>query len=295
MKLALGTVQFGLDYGVSNKQGKVLTDEIERILLLAKQAGIDTLDTASAYGCSEQELGDLGASSHFNIVTKLPVMQPGHQPDERQQTVKNHIEQSLQRLNTKTLNGVMFHDVHDLLSPNGAELYKQLQTEKHLKRVSKIGVSVYTPEQLIKCAKQLNLDIVQLPLNCLDQRFLSKEIQVLCAEKKIEVHCRSIFLQGLLLLANEGKLAPYFQPLKHYLTSFWQLAKKLNVTPLQLALAFVEKQQFISKFVVGCCSANELDQIIEAYHAAKNLSFNFTELACNDEQLIIPANWPKKV
>jgi aryl-alcohol dehydrogenase-like predicted oxidoreductase len=285
MKLALGTVQFGLDYGVSNTQGQVCPEDVNKILTLANQKYINTLDTAPAYGNSEEILGKIKLTEQFNIVSKIPSL------NESDIDVEKYIKTSLRQLNIKKLAAVLFHQVDDIISsPFAQERFNSLIKIKEQEKTTKIGISVYTPEQLEFCIKHYPIDIVQLPLNCIDQRFISSGWLNKLADKEIEVHCRSIFLQGLLLMSPE-RLPNYFSPFKKYFQNFVDTAKQLKVSPLSLALAIGHQHKNIDKMVVGCCNAKQLLEIISANVVAKEINEDLSSLACKNENLIIPSNW----
>ena len=144
-KIALGTVQFGLDYGIANKSGQVSIGEIRNIFEYAKMNSLDTLDTAIGYGDSEERLGTVGVSQ-WNVVTKLPAI-----PDSIKDVktwVREAVEQSMLRLQVDQLNGMLLHRPNDLLNKHGDDLYTALEELKFDGLVKKIGASVYVPEEL---------------------------------------------------------------------------------------------------------------------------------------------------
>ena len=309
IKLALGTVQFGLDYGISNQTGKPAVFEIENILNTAYEHGIDTLDTASAYGDSEQVLGKILSKTStastieppFNIVTKIPHLSSTTASKKTSCTtpISEYFENSLQHLQTPKIDALMFHNGDDLLTDKGARYFQQASDLKQQGRVKKIGVSVYQPQQLETIMHSFKLDIVQVPFNCLDQRFAQRAIQNELVKQNIEVHVRSLFLQGLLLMPLEN-LSHYFQPYLGHIKRFHALCEKLKCQPLTLALALIHTQTFIDKAVIGCCSNDQLIQIIKHYQQAKKVVAALTNealeqltlLACEDEALINPSLWP---
>ena len=309
MKLALGTVQFGLDYGISNSQGKIALAEINNILTSAKSHGITTLDTATAYGDSETILGQLQAEENFALVTKIPSLASLPLSSElltspslalqskctQAISIDDIVEGSLSRLKTKQLKGLMFHSADDLLGSLGHQHFTDAKALKAQKKIKQLGVSVYSPKQLTDILASYKIDIVQFPLSCLDQRFIQPSLQQRLLSNGIEVHVRSLFLQGLILMPVDD-LSQYFQPYKHILMRFKSLCDRLNCQPLTLALSIIHANPFIDKAVIGCCSVRQLDQIVEHYHLAKQLDVEHkelvAELAYNDEALINPSNWP---
>ena len=197
MRLALGTVQFGLDYGIANAAGQVAPEEVARILTLAQQLGIDTLDTAINYGHSESVLGQCGISP-WQVVTKLPALPDGAL--DVAEWAHSHMRQSLARLGVVKVHAVLLHKPQDLLGKNGDALLKALQDIKLQGHAAKTGISVYSPEEL-ECFYALHhFDLVQAPFSILDQRLLVSGWLTKLHDMGVEVHTRSAFLQGLLLM-----------------------------------------------------------------------------------------------
>ena len=319
MKLALGTVQFGLDYGISNKQGQVSKNQVKDILLQAQALGIDTLDCAGAYGNSEKVLGEVfkkaPSNLQFNIVSKIPAL------TNEQSLINKFFSRSLNHLQCDKIDTLLFHHAENLLNhPQRHHLFQQLQSLKSQGKVNRIGVSVYNPEQLKVIASQYPIDLAQVPMNIFDQRFLSTDIIQLCQQKNIKLHVRSLFLQGLLLI-EQDKLPAYFAPYQEKLKVFTELAKYLSCSKLTLALAIVAQDllslkvksevdietkalnkqsnipkqgDLIEKVVVGVCSATQLTEIVNAYTKAKELLLSPEALlSLADERLglINPSLW----
>lgn len=279
MKLALGTVQFGCDYGISNQNGKVSINAIEEILDYAKENCITTLDTACLYGTSEEVLGKFDLED-FDVVTKTVKIDYSVDRHQNFERFKDAFFVSQKKLGYIQLHGLMFHEANDLLSEQGLALWDLVEDFKQKEYVRKIGVSVYTPEQLEEIIKLVDIDIVQLPLNIFDQRFLP--ILPELKKKNIEIHTRSTFLQGLLFMDTVG-LNPYFEPIKHIL-------EKLPKDRLGCALSFVKNIDEIDKIVVGVTSKNELQEICSQYN--KNMKeVDFSQFKISDEKILLPQNW----
>lgn len=293
MKLALGTVQFGIDYGVSNRQGQVTQDEVKKILTLAKNAGINTLDCASAYGNSEQVLGALPQSRYFDIVSKIP------QLPSTESSLMAFFEKSINHLKRTQIDTLLFHDVNTLLQhPNSEFFCQEINQLKTQKKVKRIGVSVYAPEQIAQSLNKLNIDVVQAPLNIFDQRLNNQSTIQLLKQHKVSLHIRSVFLQGLLLMERDT-WPDYFNPHLSFLTNFDDLSSRLNTPKLTLALAFLVQNSlikpYIEKIIVGCCSQKQLEEIIQSYHQALELpleGINWDQFSCNQQALINPSHWP---
>ena len=279
MKLGLGTVQFGCNYGISNKHGQVTPDEISKILEFAKSQGIDTLDTASLYGNSEEVLGHFDLSS-FKVVTKTIKVDKTSDRNENLQKFKEAFYNSQKKLGYIKLYGLMFHEANDLLGINGGELWDLVCDFKEKEYVKKIGVSVYTPEQLIKITDMYDIDIVQLPLNILDQRFVPILSEL--KQKGIEIHTRSTFLQGLLLM-NTPELDSYFDEIKPVL-------KELPEPKMPHALQFVNNIKEVDKIIVGTTCLKDLEEIV-SYINQKIEPVDYNRFIIKDERFILPQNW----
>lgn len=285
MKLALGTVQFGLSYGVANQQGQVSLDEARAILEHAEAAGLDTLDTAIAYGNSEQRLGEIGIT-RWQAVSKLPAI-PEACPDVAA-WVSASVEASLQRLNIRQLHGLLLHRPAQLLGEQGKVLYAALSQLKHSGLVQKIGLSIYEPDELTALCANFSFDMVQVPFNILDRRLIDSGWLTRLAQQSIEVHVRSVFLQGLLLmpLADRPKKFGRWQSLWNRWQQ-WLAGAKL--TPLQACLRYALAQPEIDRVVVGVDSLSQLKEILWA--AKGEIPGVPSDLNCSDTDLINPARW----
>jgi aryl-alcohol dehydrogenase-like predicted oxidoreductase len=271
-------VQFGLAYGISNRAGEVADDELDAILALARQLGMDTLDTGQAYGNAESRLGTRPAAD-FRLVNKLA---PGIRPPE----VNACVQSSLQRLGRTRLDGLLLHRSQDA-SPTLFEALAILQQEG---KVGKTGVSVYSPEELALWLDQgYPLELVQLPANLLDQRFLRSGWLDRLQDLGCEIHVRSLFLQGLLLMQPD--LRPdHFDAFSEQLARLdgWQPHR----SPLHKALSLIPALPQVSRFVVGVCHTHELAAIASAYaHLHPCHDNELAAIACDEPALINPALW----
>lgn len=284
MKLALGTVQFGFKYGIANQTGQVSRSEAKAILQLALANGIDTIDTAIAYGESEACLGEVGTES-FNVVTKLPPL-----PDECLNVaawVDQQVNESLSRIGVSSIYGLLLHRSDQLLGPNGAALYQALIELKDKEKVQKVGISIYSPAEL-SGLQRFSFDIVQAPFNLLDQRLVSSGWMQRLKDDAVEIHTRSAFLQGLLLMEPENiptKFAPWsrFWLIWHH----WLANQSFNA--VEACLAFPISFREIDRVIVGVDNVSQLKQIMLAADL-KSID-EFPDLRCEDENLINPAKW----
>ncbi|MHB8917538.1 MAG: aldo/keto reductase [Desulfocucumaceae bacterium] len=290
MKLALGTAQFGLDYGISNPEGKTPEEEVGKILSSAARHGVRILDTAALYGTSEEVLGKNLPSGHqFDIVTKTPGLETKSVADNSALQLKETFLRSLDRLRQSAVYGLMAHDADSLLEESGGLLMEQMQKLKGRGLVKKVGASVYTGRQIDLLAERYHLDIIQLPINILDQRLLAGGQLSKLKGKGVEIHARSVFLQGLLLM-DPDSLPPYFDRVRDQLRNYRRFIKQLGITPVKAALGFVAGLEEVD---VVICGVNNLLQLEEICRAAKDPvdSGMFTDFAIDDTSILNPSLW----
>ena len=284
-RLALGTVQFGLPYGIANQSGQVSRTEANAMLKLALANSIDTLDTAIAYGDSETCLGEVGTQG-FKVVTKLPAL-----PDNCADVstwVQQQVSMSLSRLGVTSVYGLLLHRSEQLLGLNGVALYQALQALKDNGQVQKVGISIYTPTELDALIPRYRFDLVQAPFNLLDQRLCSTGWIRRLKDEDVEIHTRSAFLQGLLLM-SQADMHDKFSTWSGLWRTWHQWMLEKEVSAVQACLAFPLTYPEIDRVVVGADSASQLAQIVSA--ANKLLQVDLPDIYCYDENLINPANW----
>jgi len=281
MKLALGTVQLGLDYGVSNQSGQVSKYTANKILDLASQLNIQLLDTAKAYGNSESILGEF-AAKNSKVITKLP-------PDcKSYDQVINYCKDSLKALNNKKIYALMLHDA-DILEKKSDELKRALTYLKKNGYIEKYGASLYSPSQ-VTYFDTFKPDIIQIPLNLLDQRFLQNQLLQTLKAQGVEIHVRSVFLQGLLLM-DTSKLPTYFKKFQS-LKKLENKIKDLKISKLEACIGFLKSINQIDALVLGCCTESQLLELNEVFLNAE--PFYGKEYACLNDNLIMPNLWPKE-
>lgn len=289
MNLGLGTVQFGLPYGISNKSGQVAAAEVGKILHLAASSGIQLLDTAAGYGNSETVLGASLASTHnFSIVTKtLPLKTDKVRPEdvERAETA---FYNSLHHLRQSSVYGLLVHHPADLLSTGGERLYASLQRWKCEGQARKIGVSVYDKDEVDRLFGQYAFDLVQLPLNVFDQRLVQDGTLRRLHEAGVEIHVRSAFLQGLLLMQSVA-LPPYFVNLKLHHEAYLEALAEAGVSPLAGALGYFHHLPEVSTVLVGVETSVQLQECLVATRDAPPL--DFASFAVNDPLMLDPRVW----
>jgi len=286
MNLALGTAQFGLPYGIANTTGQVSEQAVKKILYRAKESGVNTLDTAIAYGSSEKCLGNAGIEG-WRVVTKLPEI-PEECPN-ISEWVDRQIEESLSRLGLRKIMALMLHRPLQLLEPRGLELWLKMQELKDNKIVDKIGFSVYSPLELDLLLENYNPDIVQSPYSVLDQRLRTSGWLKNLHDDGVEVHVRSIFLQGLLLMSQEKRLQKFNQ-----WKSLWNIWDtwliQLKLSPLEACLGFVSQEKMIDCTIVGIDNLTQLNQMLSIVQKDIGVKVPKT-LITEDLNLINPINW----
>lgn len=284
-RLALGTVQFGLEYGVANQRGRVTVEEGQKILTEARRAGVDTLDTAIAYGDSETTLGEIGVGN-WRIISKLPKMPAG--TSDIDGWVEAQIAGSLSRLRIGQLDGLLLHYPAQVFEGDGRKLLGALQRSRDKGLVKKIGASIYTPNELPALLDAFDMSLVQLPLNILDHRFIDSGWLSRMSLAGVEVHVRSIFLQGLLLL-EESKRPEKFGRWQSLWTAWDFWLKENDLSALEACLSFVLHEKNISKIVIGVDGVSQIRQILALPDRQLSEFPNFAGLC--DERLINPVNW----
>lgn len=274
-KLALGTVQFGLDYGISNSQGKPSQIEVDSILSLAYERNIDLLDTANAYGEAEQVIGNLNLD-RFAIVTKfLPESQRG--------MFENQFHNSLSKLKTDNVYGLLAHRPIDVV--DNPEIWKKMNTQKENQKVKKIGFSFDRPEEYYAViGKSFFPDLVQVPFNYFDNRFIDiiKELK----DNGCEIHVRSTFLQGL-FFTNTSQLPSFFDEVKELIA---ELQIEYDKSLAASLLNYVFDNEYIDKAVIGVQNKIELQSILDSLVNAPKIRVLNKII---NHKIVQPSLWPK--
>jgi aryl-alcohol dehydrogenase-like predicted oxidoreductase len=281
-RLTLGTAQFGFNYGAFNKEGQIAYKDIVNILDYAHASGIDTLDTASGYGDSELVLGRYhqDGGHKYNIITKMHKNISAHEV----------VDIALKRLQVEELDGLLFHN-YDLYRDN-PHLLQDLISQKNLGRIQKVGFSLYYPEDLHNLLdSKIPFDIVQLQYSVFDQRFAY--LFPVLAERGIEIHTRSVFLQGL-YFADPAQLGKHFDSVKNNLVTLQQLGKKAGLSVGALCLNFALENSYIDKVIIG---VNNLENLrdnmncLEHGRAVQSHTNTLKGLHIEDINILFPHFW----
>lgn len=285
MKLALGTAQFGLPYGIANLAGQTSQSEAKRILQHARSVGMDTLDTAIGYGESETILGKIGVDE-WDVISKLPAVPP--LCPNVTEWVFTSVQASLDRLNTSSLSAILLHRADELLQEHGSELYHALVSLKKQNLVDKIGISIYEPKELDAILPLYRLDLIQAPFNLLDQSLLKTGWLPRLIEGGMEVHIRSTFLQGLLLMTGEER-PQKFDQWNDVWNGYDDWLTKSNLSRLQACIRYSLSLEGITRVVVGVDSQKHLEEILAA--SKGSVPPTPDSMSVDDIDLINPARW----
>ena len=288
-KLALGTVQFGLNYGISNDNGLVNKNQAKLILSQAFKSNINTLDTAAVYGVSERILGEIGINN-FNVLTKLPPV-PENQENIRKWAIDS-IYSSMKKLNVSSIYALLLHNSVDILGEKGKVLNEVLQEFKHKGSIEKIGASIYDTAELDDIENSdIHFDIIQAPFNVFDRRLELSGWLSRLGNSDTEVHIRSVFLQGLLLLSSEAR-PKYFSKWKRHFKLWDDWLEDNDISSLKACLNFVKSYSNVDKIIVGVTNVKQLLEIISIFEDNDN-KITPESLISNDQLLINPTNWLK--
>ena len=285
--IVLGTAQWGLDYGVTNSRGRLSEDTLHNLLYIAQRAGINTLDTASAYGDAEERIG--AVAQGFAVVSKVNC--DGLDSGE----VLEAVRESLKRIGREALEGCLVHDWPSLTPYGRLEASLGLTLAREAGLVSRIGVSGYEVEDFRLALEVFpSLDIAQGPLNALDQRLEVSGVLEELADAGVSFEARSAFLQGLLLStpdSTEGRVARLAE--HPDVARFRATATDLGVSSLHLALGFIRSVSTVDRLVIGVTSANELREIFTAWEGPLP-EVNWSQLQSKDLDLLDPRRWTQE-
>jgi aryl-alcohol dehydrogenase-like predicted oxidoreductase len=284
-QLALGTAQFGMRYGVANRAGQVGLPEARDILRRARRAGMDTLDTAAAYGTSEAALGDIGVGE-WTVISKIPPLPAGS--SDARAYVRTAAAGSLERLRVARFGGLLLHAPMQLLEGQGAAIHAGLCELRAEGLTERIGISVYGPEELDELVPRFQFDLVQVPFNILDRRLLSSGWLRRLRSAGVQVHVRSLFLQGLLLM-RASERPPEFSRWQRLWDSWHDWLEASGLTAIEACVGFVAGHADIARAVVGVDSVQQLEEILAA-RTLRSLELPPT-LACEERDLVDPSRW----
>ena len=287
-KLILGTVQFGLPYGINNPSGMPDYNEVSAILTLAHESGITLLDTAEAYGVSQEVIGRYHNEQpfRFEVITKFD-----HRKDLISQDITERVETDLSILSVKQLYAYMFHSFADYKNYS-IPFESQLTSLQKRGVIQKVGVSIYTNEEMAQVIEKGNVQLIQLPFNLLDNFAQRGQLIRKAKERGIEVHTRSVFLQGLFFM-EDNTLPSKLAPLSPYLKALRNMAGSLGTSIQALALNYAVQSIGIDKVLIGTEKRHQLEANISALNQFihPSLMKEIDELVVASPELLNPVNW----
>lgn len=286
-KLSLGSVQWGSSYGVSNINGQTKANEVSKILNEARLKGIKLIDTATSYGAAESVLGNYDLN-FFSVVTKTPSFEKSTVTKLDAEKLISKFKQSLKKLNINSCYGLLLHHKEEIFKNGNENLIFALNELKSKGLVKKIGLSIYDSTKINEVVEKLKPDIIQLPLNVFDQRAIQDGTLKYLKSNNIEIHARSIFLQGLLLMPYE-KIPIFFKKWSHKFKEWERICLEKKMNFVEVALNFVINQKDVDYCIIGIESLKQLRQCILA--TEKTIKIDVSKLACKDIELINPTNW----
>jgi len=272
-----------MPYGVANQDGQVHFDEIVTILDLAREKGITTLDTAKGYGKSEETIGRYlkhQAERSWEIITKI---------SDGEKNIVDQVQDSTEKL-TVCPSAVLSHSADLFLND---EFQSELTEVKEKQLIKKIGVSLYSENKINKVLKStIKPDVIQLPMNILDTRLYRSSLLSELFNKGIEIHVRSVFLQGLFYL-SKADLKKYFSDAIPQLNKLELIAYKANLTIAELSLLWLINLKEVSKVIIGLDNLSQLETHLETLK--KNVESSIFEEALSicyeNENILNPSLW----
>jgi len=296
-KLTLGTVQFGLEYGINNNKGKPSKEKSLEMLAFAFEKGIRTFDTAYAYGDAEEILGEFsqihGLRNKLKIVTKLKPNIIAERRGNLYDIIAKNLRESLRRLKMDYVDGYLLHTPEYVRND---DVIKSLVNLKNEGLVKNIGISVYEEDDAIYAAKLPDIDYIQIPYSIFDQRMDKTDFFSLARKKHKTVFARSTFLQGLIFMPEE-RIPTYLKKARIYLKELDEIIGKYNLSRAEAALLFSYKNPNIDYVVFGVDNIKQLAEDIEI--AGKNIDREKCLAELKDrfinieKNIIFPSLWKK--
>ena len=281
-KIVLGTVQFGVNYGINNTSGQVSLDEVCKILKIALDQGIQTLDTSSGYGASEIVLGKAikETNTAFNIVSKYP---------RNDESVRSTFEKSISNLRVDSLYGYLVH--HFDFYQEKPEIFDEMTALKNEGKIKRVGFSLYNVEQLQYLLDNgIKFDILQFPYNIFDKQFECYMPKLV--EMGVEIHTRSAFLQGL-FFKDTNTLPEKLKPLKNYLDELHTYCANRGLSVEQLALGYVISNPNVNGALIGVDNHEQFEtnlKVASVKLSQEDIDF-INNIDIKEKALLNPVNW----
>ena len=297
MELCLGTVQFGMDYGIKGQKQPSVEQAVD-MLDYATQNGINTIDTANAYGSAEDVVGAFLekktiARDKLFIVSKFrPNLLDDVGQDKYYEIMRNNLENTLSRLHTDYLNSYLLHSARYIFDDEIIDTLNRLKADGLAERV---GVSVYEPEEAKKCIERPNVDFMQLPYSIFDQRMEKAGVFEYAKNNNIQIHSRSAFIQGLILM-EEDEIPPFLSKAKPIVRKISLLCNRHGISRIALAMNYVKQQSRISHLVFGVDNIEQLRENIKLFEedisvaVVDDIAKEFRNI---EADIVMPSLWKK--
>ncbi len=282
-KLILGTVQFGLSYGINNLKGKPEKEIVFQILSYAYENGVRYLDTAELYGNAHDLIGEFhktNPNKKFDIITKFP-----HEFDD---SLEDKINIYLKQLNVDNLHAVLFHSFESYVK-------NKSQLNKKIKSITNVGVSVYTNEQINEVINDPDISIIQLPFNVFDNINLRGDVLIKAKAKNKTVHTRSAFLQGLFFMEKDSRNVIKSR-LKKELDLLLNISLKHSIPIVELTLNYCLNQQNIDGVLIGVDSLEQLKENISFSEKKNSIQYinDINKIRIDNIELLNPSMWKQE-
>jgi aryl-alcohol dehydrogenase-like predicted oxidoreductase len=292
-RLGLGTVQFGLPYGLTGGPSKLAAQDVHTVLSRAWEEGIDLLDTAPAYGEAEAVIAaQWPRGARFAVVSKTRRIGRDAVTAEDVAEVVARAQESVARLPVEHLHALLVHEANDLLVPGGERLFDALVPLRRDGRVRRLGVSVYHPEILERVLASFPIEAVQLPFNALDQRFARSGLIARLAAAGIEVHVRSIFMQGF-LIAEPVAMPEALRRVTPLAVQLRAMAAAAGLDAASAALLIAAREPGVVRILVGVNSLASLEANVASLARVRSWSgtLDFAPFAIEDHDIVDPRRW----
>lgn len=285
-KIILGSAQFGMNYGINN-YGALSKTKVFNILDFAIENDISTIDTAEVYGDSLEKIGEYikkRPNSNLKIISKL-----NSKLDLKNLNFKKHIQDQLNFIGISSLYGYMFHDYESFV--NNKNLFNEMIDLKEHGKIKKIGISLYGTNDIIDIVEKYKFDFIQLPFNLLDNEKKKIEILKTAKNKKIEVHVRTIFLQGLFFRPFD-KYMEKIEPLKKYIRKLKVISLDSEIDIESLALKYPLQKDYIDKVIFGVHDLKQFSKNIKIINSDTYIPDDkIEEIIVKEKDLLKPYNW----
>ena len=294
MRLGLGAAQFGVPYGATNRTGVPSLSVTSEILRAARRGQVNLIDTAANYGRSEEILGRLLPESWpVRLVTKTE--STGNEPitEAVAARVRETALRSVERLGQRPLHGLLIHRGEEILKPGGERLIRVLRNLKDEGTVEKIGASVYDGREIDAILERTRLDIVQLPYNLCDRRLDEGGQITRLKNANVEIHVRSIFLQGL-LLASANQVPAHFSRLRPVLRRLGEAFGCGTIDRVAACLSAAARHPAFDALIVGVTTPKEISVLLQALGRAKEITVESDDFQMDDPNILDPRTWPPR-